>query len=126
MQSEKYRQLVDRLVEKTDRRELDWKEGVYPDSFQVSFPSQSVVLSARQMNESDAPRQPLEALTIEYVISIVNESGSTVDEFSQFDLDRGQSDKHKYWDILETLYKSVRRQALSAEKVLDDLLSELA
>jgi hypothetical protein len=122
MQSEKYGQLIDKLAVKTDRREIKWKEGVLPNSFQASFPRQSIVLSRMSLCDPEEVA-PEFRNRHEYIISIVNEFGTTVDEISNFDLEGKNA---RYWSIVEDLYKTARRQALDAEKVLDELLSELA
>ncbi len=109
MRSEKYRQLIDRLITKTDRRELAWKEGVYPDSFQVAFPNYSLTIIQRQDDRDE----------IFLEMSIINSDGYTIDRFSEFDLEQD------YHNKLYGLYHEARRQALGVDKALDDILIAL-
>ena len=109
MSSEKYAQLVARLLAKTDEGKLEWRETVWPDTIQVSFPNYSITLA--------------EVYTygeLGYVGHILNSEGRTVDSFSDDDI------KREGLDRMAALYQKGRRQALSAGKALDEILSQLS
>jgi hypothetical protein len=112
MAADKYQHLVERLVAKTDRGEVDWKEAAGSDTFQVSFANYSLTLSVSQNREGSTL----------YVISILNSEGRTVDSFSDEDLDDGGG---RYYPIMGELYHKARRQALGVDKALDEILGQL-
>ena len=94
---------------KTASNELEWKEGVYSASFQVSFPNYSLTLSENQRERGG----------YDYVISILDADGSIIDTFSDIDLGEG------YYSKMVELYQNARRQALGVDKALDEILNEL-
>lgn len=118
MQSEKYRQLVDRLIAKTDRRELDWKEGAFPDSFQVSFPNYSLMLREKERLEGFGAPPP------DVMLSVVDMAGSTIDTIYNFEIDAEGTTK-PYYLKMRDLYRIVRQQVLGADRAVEEILSEL-
>ena len=118
MQSEKYRQLVDKLAAKTDRHELEWKEGAYPGSFQVSFPDYSLLLSEKVRSEGFNIPPP------DITMSIIDMSGSVIDEIYNFEID-GEGRERPYYLKMRDLYRMVRQQVLGANKAVEAILSEL-
>jgi len=108
MANERYFSILDRLIAKSRNRELDWKEGVFPQSFQVSFPNYSLTLGPQFRGN-----------TKDYVVTILNSEGTAIDEFSDVDLGDG------YFAQMDELYQSARRQALGVDKALDEILQEL-
>src|SRR5437868_15158281 len=74
----KYLQLLNRLVEKTQVGEIDWKETPASNAFQVSFPNYSVILSEAEREQDEA---------VDYVIEFVNSDGRTIDRFSDVTLE---------------------------------------
>jgi hypothetical protein len=111
MAFEKYRQLIDELLSKTDQGRLQWQETAEPGSFQVSFPNYSVIIS----QESNPPLPQ----NWRYRLRILNAEGRGVDWFSDYDL--GDDYKARMAD----LYERARRQALGAEKAIDEILDVL-
>lgn len=75
----KYAQIVDRLVKKTEKGELDWKETANKEAFQVAFPNYSLLFSQESARGSSAP---------DYVVSIINAEGVVVDRFSDVTLEQ--------------------------------------
>jgi hypothetical protein len=118
MQSEKYRQLVDKLVAKTDRRELDWRESAHPDGFQVSFPNYSLLLRQKERGEAFGAPPP------DIILSIVDMNGSVVDTIYNFEID-GEGREKPYYLKMRDLYRMVRQQVLGADKAVEEILSEL-
>src|ERR1700733_6717337 len=118
MQSEKYRQLVDKLMAKTERHELEWKEGAYPDSFQVSFPNYSLMLEKKERPEGFGAPPP------DIMLSIIDMAGSVIDTIYNFEIDAEGREKPYYLKMRE-LHRSVRQQVLGADKAVEEILSEL-
>jgi hypothetical protein len=118
MQSEKYRQLVDKLAAKTDRHQLEWKEGAYPGSFQVSFPNYSLILSEKIQSEDFNIPPP------DITMSIIDMSGSLIDEVYNFEID-AEGRERPYYRKMRDLYRMVRQQVLGADKAIETILSEL-
>lgn len=118
MQSEKYRQLVDRLVTKTERHELDWKEGAGPDSFQVAFPNYSLLLKEKERIEPFSSPPP------DIVLMIVDMNGNIIDTIYNFEIDIEGREK-PYYLKMRDLYRIVRQHVLGADKAVEEILSEL-
>ncbi|MGA8551587.1 MAG: hypothetical protein WB678_15260 [Stellaceae bacterium] len=118
METEKYQELVKRLIDKTNRREIDWKESSFSGVYQVAFSNYSITIG-----EESSPRQSAP----DYVISIINSDGNTMDSFSDVTLDAGRDPERglNYFEILRDLYGKARRQALGVDKALDEILNEL-
>jgi hypothetical protein len=109
MANDKYYKILERLINKTENGELEWKEGVYPETFQVAFSNYSLTVGQRS-GEDD---------TLDYVISIRDASGNVIDTFSDVDLGSG------YFKTMGELYENARRQALGVDKALDEILNDL-
>lgn len=118
MQSEKYRQLVDRLLTKTDRREVEWKEGAYPNSFQVSFPNYALLLREEDKKEGFVSPSP------DIMLSIVDMGGDVIDTIYNFEID-AEGRERPYYLKMRDLYRTVRQQVLGADKAVEEILSEL-
>jgi hypothetical protein len=128
MASKKYGSLVRRLVDKTNRNELGWRESPMPEVYQVSFSRYSLKISEVQEARQDS-----------YVISVLNSDGTVIDSFSDADLDvkpdqlgliRTEFSNQltvniPFSALLRDLYQKARRQALGADKALDEILNEL-
>jgi hypothetical protein len=93
------------LVEQTSSGKLDWKETAGRDVFQVSFPNYSILLSEEKTQRGSSP---------DYVISIKNSNGTTIDSFS--DVTLGQETNESYFEKMRELYTAARRKALGSTK----------
>jgi hypothetical protein len=109
MANEKYQKIVDRLIDRTAKRQIEWKEGVNSGVFQVSFPNYSLILGQHDMVTG----------SFDYIISIIDADGNTIDTFSDIDLGGD------YYPKMGELYQNARRQALGVDKALDEILDEL-
>src|SRR5690242_4228346 len=113
MATSKYVQVVNRLIDKTSKNELEWKETADGNGYQVAFPEYSLVL-----REED----------VDYIIYIINSEGVVVDQFSDVDLDRDEGltgADLRYYPLMKDLFYSARRQALGVDRALDAILKEL-
>jgi hypothetical protein len=116
MSLERSRRLMDILIRKTERGEIDWQETL-PNVYQVSFKDNSV-----QLSESD--NEPSNHDSFCYVVSLLNSEGAVADRFTDEDLD---IDEFKavgggWFGKLAELFVRARRRARGADKVLDDIL----
>lgn len=110
-------QLVERLSTKTSVGEIDWKESIAENVFQVALSRNSV----RLKREGSATRSPL------YTIELVNDVGSIVETVTDAELD---SDLHgimdgPYFALMADMYAAARRRALGADRVLREVLRDL-
>jgi hypothetical protein len=80
--------------------------------FQASFPKQSIQLYMRDNFRSGS----------DIVVRIRNANGQVVESFADTDLVPFMVDS---FDVMTKLYERVRRQALGADKAIDDILKEL-
>ena len=79
MAIDKHRTLVTRLLVRSEAGDLDWKEAVQSDAFDVSFNDNSVRVRQVSKGENIAP---------DYEISLINEEGRIVDQFLDTELDK--------------------------------------
>jgi hypothetical protein len=117
MSLEKPRKLMEVLVRRTRKGEIDWQES-FPDMFQVSFKDNSVQLRA----ESDQVRE-----TVVYTVSLLNSEGEVADRFTDEDLDNEQFGRTggRWFKELGELHNLARRRARGADQVLDAILKEV-
>jgi hypothetical protein len=112
--AEKNKRLVQRLYEKTRAGTLEWQET--PDNgFQVSLANNSIkirTVTKRGSNE-----------TLLYVY-LINAAGEVADSFHDEELDADEPDTRWFRKLREIL-QLAQRQARGADKVLNDILSEL-
>lgn len=109
MADEKLRKLIDRLLVKTRAAELQWAETSSQEAFQISFPSYSVELERSEEGT---------------YIRIYNSEGKILDWTSDSNIlqDSGWENRDEYKKIRE-LHELARRQALSVDKALEELLA---
>ncbi|HLY47539.1 MAG TPA: hypothetical protein VKQ73_18315 [Stellaceae bacterium] len=112
---DKYVQILNGLMERTDKGDLDWTETANKSAFLVSFPNYSIIFSEEQSQSGDLP---------DYLISIKNSEGRTVDSFSDVDLLSAEPGR-KYFETMRDFFNKVRRKALRVDEALDDILSHL-
>lgn len=105
----KYREIVDLLLDKTENGELIWRETAESETIQVSFSMYSITINQTSTIWSQ----------LNYEISIYNSEGKKIDSFYALTLG---SD---YLGRVSLLYQKARRQALGADKALDEILNAL-
>jgi hypothetical protein len=117
MSLEKPKKLMEVLLRRTARGEIEWQEGL-TDVFQVSFKDNSVLI-ASHANEREE--------TVTYAVSLLNSEGTVADRFTDEDLDKDEvGHAGGFWFVkLAELYAMARRRARGADKVLDDILKEV-
>jgi hypothetical protein len=102
------------LLAKTESGKIKWQDTVEPNTFQVSFPNYSIILGHRiLMQHAARPGIPT------YEVSILNAEEKNVDSFTDQNLGGG------YQQRIAELFQKVRRQALGADKALDEILNAL-
>lgn len=113
----KFYRLVDQLMKQTEAGKVEWKDSFLPNSYQVDFTDYSLILS-----KDTLPNTP-DARAI-YKIAIRGETGQTLDEFDNYDLDLSLPD-WTYSEKMEELYEGVRRRVEGSEQALDNILAQL-
>ncbi|SRR6266404_7848748 len=113
MAYEKYQRLVQKLLERTDKNELQWKETASPETFQVSFSNYSLTLSEQTSGSGPS----------DFVVTIINSAGDLVDSFSDVLLDEGHG--ATYYRSMGELHQKARRQALGVDQAIDEILDDL-
>ena len=106
------RTLIIRLLERTQRGELRWHEGVAEGEFQVDFATYSVsLILAEDRNGSQV------------IASIIGPNGTHLEGVSERAI-RLES-LHDLADQLSELYRIARRQALRVDDAIDELLQQV-
>ena len=112
---EKHTRLLQLLLEQTAANKLEWRTTSDEDTFVVSFSASSVMVSERY--NPGTTGEP------DYIITLVNSDGNSVEEFSDVTL---KSESGVNWfGEMKMLFKQAKRAALGADKVLDNVISEL-
>ena len=105
--------LIEYLLTLSRKRELEWKEAVFPDAFETSFPSYSLLIGTEEgRNGTD------------YYIFIVGANGEIVDRFTDVDISQS-SEGFDAFSKMREIHDSARRIAKGADKALDEILGEL-
>ncbi|MEM7808559.1 MAG: hypothetical protein AAF561_10635 [Planctomycetota bacterium] len=105
---DKYRQLVEVLLEKTAQGKVDWSESAR-SSFSFSTDSRSI--NILDWYDDDAER-------FSYSLSIRDELGNIIDSFVA-------SPSADGFDLLQSLHDAARRSARDIEQTINDLLGVL-
>lgn len=113
MKDLKQETLVRVLVRKTDAGDLEWKNSVDEDVFQVSIKENTIRLS-----KVEGPHG------LDYYVTLINDFGQEVDVFSDEDLDADTGQRLWYGEM-KGLYERARRVALGSDQVLRKLLDDL-
>jgi hypothetical protein len=117
MVDERIALLVTKLHQNTLSRKISWAPTVDDNAFEATFPRYTVRISEREGRTS-----------IQYVISILNDLGVSVDSFSDSELSARFADAPLdlgWYGVLREIYEMARRQALGADQAIDDILGEL-
>lgn len=117
MAFERQIQLLERLVQKTNEGELEWKRSPEEGVFQVILRKNTLRLRRTEGGSGS------EMFTLE----MIDSSGEVADSFSDAELDEeafGRVDQG-YFRMMKNLYEFGRRQALGADKILNEILRDL-
>ncbi|MCJ2091437.1 hypothetical protein MKK67_02775 [Methylobacterium sp. J-072] len=115
MNYERQKRLVERLLDRTQAGELSWQEGVRPDTFQVSFPNNSVQVIPIDNGKLN-----------EFQIAIIDHFGRVVDNVTNAQLDRFTPHPSGPWSsVMKELYVAARRSAFNADAAIDNILVEI-
>jgi hypothetical protein len=112
----KQMEMVEKLANATEGGALKWKASVIPDQFQVSFRNNTVRIGAD------------DGIGGNIQIQILNSNGDIVESFTDEDFrtDSENTEGSTYWSkLMSNLYKHAQRKALGADKVIDDIISDL-
>jgi hypothetical protein len=117
MEYEKQMRLVKKLVEMTNAGAIDWKPSLNSNTFQVSFRDNTLRITTKP---SDTTADP------DIEIQLLNGNGELVERFTDVDLqNEDNSEPAKWFKNMNSLYKVAQRTALGAEKILDEIISDL-
>lgn len=104
MTNDKAAELVIRLHASSEAGRVEWRPTTRPDEFEASFPRHS--LRTRQKKRGEE---------IDYFISILNEEGAIIEEFSDFDLPRQRFEESSAFELMGEIYEMARRKAMGAD-----------
>jgi hypothetical protein len=118
MAMEKQKRLVRLLLKKTERGELDWREAVSANTFQVALTDKVLRIRTTPSRVTDED--------VDFHIELVNSEGKIIDTFTDVELHQSEEDRDTRWYVqLRDLFDMARRTALGSEQILNELLSEL-
>jgi hypothetical protein len=117
MADQKQLQLVERLHERTIKSRVPWQDTSEEEVYQVSFAAGYSVQITERGAEQDTG--------LEYVLTITNEEGDIVDEFSDSDFDEIHEDKRAS-ELMRETFRRARKVAQGSDRAIDAILDELA
>lgn len=116
----KQRQLVETLYDLTSRKRIAWEKSSYRYGFDAEIGSSTINLTSSpgEFDEND------------YTIKIFNDDHEEVDAFSDIDINEPDlspnvGEFRNYYHLMETLFRSVKRQVSGADQALDEVLKAL-
>lgn len=118
--NEKYRQLVERLIERTRRGVQSWEPAIAENVFFTGLPSGTVEVS--RCSTADQEGHPVEWLDL----VITNEKGRVADRLSSEPDFSGGDARRFSGPLLAELFRLARANALRSDELVDHLIGELA
>jgi hypothetical protein len=114
--NERLGKLVERLHDKTERREIQWQKSL-PYAFEASFPNYTIEVG-----------QDSKAIDLITYLKIYNEEGEEIEFVHDYELKSGGLlgiYDDKYQVQLRETYQMARRVALGTEAAIDNLILAL-
>ncbi|TFF50377.1 hypothetical protein C5609_19300 [Pseudomonas putida] len=111
MSNHKISAILDKMIQKTTKGELDWQSTEKKDTYQVVFPRYSFRIFVIDKGFEE-----------DVVVQIINQDGNILDSFTDADI-RDFYDQ-AYAKML-SLHAAARRKAMGVEDALDELLRSL-
>lgn len=108
---QEYTPLIKRLVEKTNRGELDWQKTTNPQYFSLKVGDNDIVVMKFDAWPDDETCIGLE---------IKNNEGERIDYFCI-----GENDMDIHYDEMFQLHAQARRKAMHIDETISDILSKL-
>ena len=108
-------ELVSRLHGSTKADRVDWRPTTRNDEFEVSFPRYSIRVRQKRRRGEE----------FDYFITILNEEGVMVEEFSDLDLAQEEFEESSAFQLMSEIHEMARRKAMGADQAIDALLKEL-
>lgn len=112
--NEKYRELVDKLLERTKSGKIDWDMG-WGGKVQCNLGLYTVQLDEGETAEGE----PLE------FVHLLNQGDDVIDTFSDSDLQGGGLAANVYWTRMKELRILAQRKAKGVDQALNSILGEL-
>jgi len=119
MAEEKLVELVQKVERKTAVGGLQWEETAGHEEFQTTLATFVIRI-----------RQEMNSQGFDYIISVVDSSGTTLESVSDGELSRiARSSETLYsvnpYELMEKIFKNAKRQVLGVDRAIDSILSEL-
>jgi hypothetical protein len=115
MSDNKIIKMIRLLQQRTDDKKISWEETIHDNTYQSAFPVYTIQIG--QYTNENSIRKP-----IDYYIRILDDENKVIEEATDIDLNNEEPFSYQ---IMENLYKNVRRQVMGFDKALDSILSEL-
>jgi hypothetical protein len=120
MTEEKLVQLADKIEERSAAGTLHWEQTAESNEFQTTLASFVVRIACYRGNDG-----------IDYAIRLIGSDGIELDSVTDVELTKlaRKSPRDAFpksgFEVMESIFKNAKRQALGVDKALDDILSEL-
>jgi hypothetical protein len=113
--------LVSKIETNTISNALSWEATAETYEFQTTLAN--FVVRIGEGFDPDDPEHP------DYVLKIIDHNGNTMESITNADLVKMEHDatfgqRHPY-EVMQSIFKKAKRQALGVDKVIDSILSEL-
>src|SRR5712691_66169 len=112
MSDDRLIKMIHLLKQRTDDRKISWEETINENIYQSAFPKYTIQIGYYP-NDSFSKN-------IDYFIRILDEDNKVIEDAKDDDL---KDELENSFEIMGTLYRSVRRQAMGVDKALDSILS---
>lgn len=117
----KYAVLIARLLSATRKGTINWEDTSEENVFQTSFPNHSLQITYRERFDEEQHEN-----VVDYIIRIFNNKSKLVEEIDDISIYRDSPHiSPPPFQIMEELYKSVRRRVLGVDEALDEIISSL-
>jgi len=109
---DQHKKLVEILLRRSQAGDFSWKETADDNAFNFSVGKNAVRITKVDGFRGD-----------DIIVSLINSSGEVADYFSDTDLDG--SEPGEWYRRMTELFETARRNALGADKILNEIILEL-
>jgi hypothetical protein len=119
MADQKITDLILRLYRRTQDGKVPWVKAVEDETFQATFSKGFSIQIAPRPSVDPSEDEP------DYWVTILNETGEVVEEFSNLSFPNTKLAGIYPWVMFRDIHTIARRTAMGAERAIDTIMAEL-